>query len=139
MIVLDTNVVSEMMKAERDRRVVAWLRRHPADAIFTTTVNVAEILSGVGFLPAGRRQDDMRAIAVEIFERVFRDRILPFDRAAADAYAEILPARRRMGRPIKEIDAEIAAISRTHGMALATRDFEDFSDCGVDVINPWSA
>ncbi len=138
MIVLDSNVISEVMKKDRDRHVVSWLRRQPGHAIFTTAVNVAEVMTGIALLPIGHRQDELASAAAEVFDRVLLNRILPFDRAAADSYARIVSSRRRIGRPIKELDAQIAAITKVHSMALATRDAADFVECGIEVIDPWT-
>jgi predicted nucleic acid-binding protein len=137
MIVIDTNVISEVMKQNPARSVVTWLRFQPALAVFTTTVTVAEVLTGIRLLPAGKRRDELLAGANEMFDRVLRDRILSFDRVAAEAYAEVTALRRRMGVPIRELDAQIAAITLANRMKLATRDVGDFAGCGVELIDPW--
>jgi toxin FitB len=139
MIILDTNVISEMMKQNPARPVVTWLRFQPALTIFTTAVTVAEILAGIRILPAGKRYDQLLEGANQMFDRVLRDRILSFDHEAAEAYAEIAASRRRLAKPIKELDAQIAAIARSNSMIIATRDIGDFTDCGVDLIDPWTA
>lgn len=139
MIVLDTNVVSELMKssprADRhglDQRT-PWcdrvpFRRHPA-----------EILYGVALVPEGRRRDGLVQAARTAFETYFRGRILPFDSEAAEAFAVLAAGRRQAGRPISQADAQIAAIARSRGAALATRDVADFEGCGVEIVNPWGA
>lgn len=138
MIILDTNVISEMMKNNRARQVVAWLRRQPALEIYTTAVTVAEVMVGIAVLPAGRRRDDLIEAAGLMFGRVLQERVLPFDHFAANAYAEIVASRRSQGKPIKELDGQIAAIARSREMAVATRDVGDFVDCGIQVIDPWA-
>lgn len=136
MIVLDTNVLSEPGRPLPSPRVAAWLRRQPRHDLYTTTISVAELLTGVARLPAGRRRDAIR-IAVEGIIAEMEWRILPFDEAAARAFPEIAARRRKTGRPIALLDALIAAISRSHGAAVATRDVRGFADCGVAVVNPW--
>ena len=137
MFVLDTNVLSEMMRSEPDSKVAAWVSARPASSLFTTTVTQAEILYGLGLLPSGKRRADLEAAVSEVFATDFVGRVLPFDQAAAHAYAEIAVARRRGGRPITQLDAQIAAIARSRDADLATRNIADFEDCGIDVIDPW--
>lgn len=111
----------------------------PAGATFTTTVCEAELKLGAAILPQGQRRSELENAIAAIFRQAFAGRVLPFDRAAADAYALIGAARRRAGRPIATLDAQIAAIARTHGAAVATRNVGDFTDCGIDVVDPWQA
>ena len=96
-----------------------------------------ELLLGAALLPQGRRRKELEQSIVTILQRLFVGRVLPFDRAAANAYAEVASARRRIGRPISTLDAQIAAIARAHGAAVATRNVVDFTDCGIDVVDPW--
>ena len=137
MIVVDTNVLSEEMKAAPDAPVDAWFRRQRPNELFTTTICEAEILLGVALLPDGQRKRELGAAAQKIFA-LFASRILPFDSAAAAAYADIVAERRRMGRPIDGFDAQIAAIARSRGLALATRNVADFEDIGLSIVNPWA-
>ena len=137
MVVLDTNVLSEMLRPEPDRSVWRWLERQPFDVLFTTTVCEAEILFGAALMPAGRRRRAFEEIARALFQDDLSGRILPFDSDAAREYAVIAAARRTKGRPIAEFDAQIAAIARSRGAALATRNIADFRDCGIDLIDPW--
>ena len=139
MIVLDTNVLSEMMRAEPDSTVATWISARPASSLFMTTVTQAEILSGLRLLPSGKRRSGLEAAASKMFATDFVGRVLPFHQAAAQAYAEIAGARRRAGRPITQFDAQIAAIARSRDAGLATRNVADFEDCGVGVIDPWQA
>lgn len=139
MIVLDTNVLSELMKPpeQRSARVFARAHAHPADATFTTVISLAEILDGIEVLPAGRRRDETREIAESVFAVFGEDRILPFDAAAARLYAVLLAQRRRAGRPSAPLDLQIAAIAGANKMAVMTRNASDFEHCGVEIIDPW--
>jgi hypothetical protein len=137
MIIVDTNVLSEEMKPVPAAPVLAWFRRQSAAGLFTTAVCQAEILVGVAMLPDGRRKFDREAAAHSVLG-LFDGRILPFDSAAAAAYAEIVTARQHIGRPINDFDAQIAAIARSRDMALATRNSADFEDIGLRVIDPWA-
>ena len=138
MIIVDTNVLSEEMKPVPAASVLAWFRRQSAEDLFTTAACQAEILAGVATLPGGRRKRDLETVAREVFE-LFSGRILPFDSAAAAAYAEIVATRRQIGRPINDFDAQIAAVARSRNLALATRDGPDFEGIGLQVIDPWAA
>ncbi|MEX0824083.1 MAG: type II toxin-antitoxin system VapC family toxin [Woeseia sp.] len=137
MIVLDTNVLSELMKAEPDTSVVGWVTSQPASRLFITAITQGEILYGIGLLPNGRRRNRIAIAAKAMFAEDFNDRILAFNSDAAAAYADIAVARRASGRPISQFDAQIAAIARSGGAAVATRNVDDFEDCGIDLINPW--
>jgi len=136
MIVLDTNVLSEEMKAAPEPAVHSWLSRQIPLDLFTTAVTEAEIFYGVTMLPDGKRKRDLGAAAQRVLA-LFAGRILPFDSAAAREFAQIVTDRRRAGQPIEHFDAQIAAIARSRGMALATRDMQDFAGTGVQVIDPW--
>ena len=138
MVILDTNVISEAMKPQPDPRVASWMARQNAEDLFTTAIAQAEILHGVAVLPDGKRKQDLASAARQIFG-LFADKIFPFDSAAAELFAEIVAERRRIGRPIGAFDAQIAAIARSTGMALATRNVADFDGVGVTVFDPWRA
>jgi predicted nucleic acid-binding protein len=138
MIVLDTNVLSELMKATPSEAVNSWVARQPPSSLFITTVAQAEILYGLALLPSGSRRDKLRAAAQAMFEEDFAGRILPFDTAAAYEFAEIAAERRQSGRPISQFDAQIAAIARSRGAALSTRNISDFEGCGLQIFNPWN-
>jgi predicted nucleic acid-binding protein len=137
MIVLDTNVLSEMMRERPDAVFGTWMHIQDPVTQFTTAVCEAEILYGLSLLPTGRRRTELAKAAAAVFASL-SGRILPFDSAAAVAFAGISASRRRLGRPIGESDAQIAAIARVHGATVATRDVADFADCGVHVISPWT-
>lgn len=139
MIVLDTNVLSEVMRVSPAPRVSEWLRKQPPPLIFTTTITQAEMLYGIEVLEPGQRRSNLELAARRMFADVFDGRVLTFDGAAAVEYASIAAARKRAGRPISQMDAEIAAIARSQGMSLATRNVDDFDGCGIDVIDPWNA
>jgi hypothetical protein len=138
-IVLDTNIVSELMKPAPAERVVSWLAAQPATSLYTTSITQAEILHGIMLLPSGRRRSAVEAAAEAMFKEDFGGRILSFGSDAAPLYARIAAERRRAGRPISHFDAQIAAIARSAGADIATRNVTDYDACGVNVINPWDA
>lgn len=136
MIVVDTNILSDLLRPAPEPRVVRWLDAQPLGIMATTAVTKAEMIYGVERLPEGQRRRALTLIVSAIMER-FAGRILPFDEAAAAHYASIVIARRKMGRPIEPLDAQIVAIAAAHGAAVATRD-RDMRDCGIPLINPWN-
>lgn len=136
MIVLDTNVVSELMRAEPAPEVLAWLRQNSGAGLYTTAVTVAEIRYDIARLPEGLRRESLHQAANEIFT-AFPRQVLPFDLAAAGAYADVVAGRERLGHPIDGFDAQIAAICRTRVATLATRNTKDFTDTGIQVVDPW--
>lgn len=138
MIVLDTNVLSELLRPAPNAAVLAWLADQPRAALFTTTVIRAEILYGVRLLPEGARKQALLGATRAIFDEDFAGQVLSFDSDAADAYAEIAASRRSAGKPISQFDAMIAAVARSRGASLATRNVKDFVGCGIEVIDPWS-
>jgi len=137
MILLDTNVISELMKAMPDASVEAWVDSQPSAALFLTTITEAELRYGVALLPKGRRRDRIEDALATMLADDFAERILPFDSPAAIAYATVAARRRQAGRPMTQFDAQIAAIARSRGAALATRNTADFEGCGVEIFNPW--
>ncbi|HVA44581.1 MAG TPA: type II toxin-antitoxin system VapC family toxin [Acidimicrobiales bacterium] len=136
-VVLDTNVISELMRPEPDAGVVAWVGRLSPAAVCTTVVTLAEIRFGIARLPSGRRRALLDAAADDVFV-TFADRVLPFDAVAAGQYADVVVERERAGAPISGFDAQIAAICRTHRAALATRNIGDFDHLGLNLLNPWT-
>jgi hypothetical protein len=136
-IVLDTNVVSELLRPAPEARVEAWLAARDGALVYFTAVGEAELRDGLALLPAGKRRQALGKAVEGILEEDFRGRILPFDREAARAYAAIAAERRAAGRPIAQLDCLIAAIARARGAAVATRNTEEFEGCGVMVIDPW--
>jgi predicted nucleic acid-binding protein len=137
MIVLDTNVISELMRAEPGSPVDLWLALQGSDEVYTTVVTEAEILFGIEAAPEGRKRERLRQEAEEIFSH-FDGRVLAFDRAAARAYGRIVAARKAAGRPVGAMDAQILAIASSRDATVATRDVSDFEGCGVRVVNPWT-
>ena len=139
MLVLDTNVISELIRDDPNATVKTWWDGQTLAELYTASVVEAELLSGAQLLPAGRRRESLSE-SIESFIAVFFDeRVLPFDRAAAQEYATIMAHRRSIGRPMEghELDCQIAAIARSSGATVATRNVRDFADCGVPVVNPW--
>ena len=138
MTILDTNVLSEVMAASPSEAALAWIsNRRLVDPLFITTITVAEILYGIEILAPGRRREKLRAEAEAMFSEDFAGQILVFDEQAARSLSQIAAERRRRGRPMAELDAQIAAIAHVHGAALATRNIGDFEGCGVKLMNPW--
>ena len=137
MIVLDTNVLSELAKQRPDENVRRWLNRQQPAEIFVTAIARAEMLSGIALMPEGKRRAGMWAATERVFAEQFPDKVLAFDGDAATAYAEIVAARKRRGRPVSGFDALIAAIARAHKAAVATRDVGGFEHAGIAIINPW--
>lgn len=139
MIVLDTNVVSELMRPTPTPAVEQWVAARPAASLFFSVVGEAELRYGVAILAAGRRRDALASAVKAMLRDDFAGRVLPFDSAAARAYAEIAARCRAVGRPVAQADGLIAAIARSRGMALATRNVRDFEEMGLDLLDPWAA
>lgn len=137
MLLLDTNVVSELMRPRPDARVLDWVAAQPMAEMAIAAVTVMEIRFGIALLPGGRRRTDLDASFRLLVAQGFAGRVLPFDHAVAETCADIRARRRRRGHPIATEDSMIAAIARVHGAQLATRDGSDFEGCGVTVIDPW--
>ncbi|WP_027484595.1 type II toxin-antitoxin system VapC family toxin [Rhodanobacter sp. OR87] len=139
MIILDTNVLSETLRPAPDERVLTWLGAQPRPALFTTTVTRGELFYGLHLLADSQRKTSLLSAVLSIFDADLAGQVLSFDSDAADAYAEIAANRRAAGKPISQFDAMIAAIARSRGAGLATRNVKNFVDCGIAVINPWAA
>ncbi|MBI1181468.1 MAG: PIN domain-containing protein [Alphaproteobacteria bacterium] len=137
MILLDTNVVSELMSDRANPAVVAWIDAQQRTDLFVSSIAVAEILYGLRAMPAGRRRDGLSLRFEQFIREVFADRELGFDERAAKAYADIRGARKEMGRPMSNFDGQIAAIAQVHGLAIATRNTRDFEGAGLDLVNPF--
>lgn len=135
---LDTNVLSELLRAAPDPVVLGWLAAQPADSLFVSAVTQAEMLLGARLLPLGKRRKHLEDALEAMFREDFAGHVLPFDGRCASAYADIVVARRELGRPISQFDAQIAAISMTHRLELATRNVADFEDCGLSIVDPWA-
>ncbi len=139
MIVLDTNVVSELLRPSPDPAVETWVGNCPATGLYFSAVGEAELRYGLAIMPPGRRQTALASAIEAILREDFAERILLFDSAAAGAYAEIASGRRRAGRPIGEADCQIAAIARFRGMAIAARNVRDFEGIEIEIVDPWQA
>lgn len=137
MSILDTNVVSELMRPSPSEIVARWVDRQISTSLYISTITEAELRYGAELLPEGRRKNGLLSTMESMFREEFAGRILPFDRAAAQAYAVIAAARRAAGLSVEHSDCQIAAIARATGMSVVTRNVRDFESCGVDIINPW--
>lgn len=137
MFVLDTNVISEMTRPEPDGGVLRWLKETPRAALFLPSVVVAELLAGVELLPAGRRRDGLSGFVSGFISGTPQENLLAFGIREAAFYATIVARRRRRGKDIAPLDAQIASIAAASGMPIVTRNVRDFEDCGIDVVNPW--
>lgn len=138
MIILDTNVLSELMRPEPSPRVVAWVAKQPATELFTTSITEAEVFYGIELLTKGKRREGLLAAAEAMFAEDLAGRIFGFESDAARVFSKIAAHRRALGRPVSHADAQIAAIVQVRGAKLATRNVADFADCGLDVVDPWN-
>ena len=138
MIILDTNVLSELMRPKPSARVVSWVAKHPATEIFTTSITAAEIFYGIALLTKGKRREGLLAAAESMFAEDLAGRVFGFESDAARVFSKISASRRTRGRPISQADAQIAAIAHVRSAKLATRNIKDFEECGVDVVDPWN-
>ena len=139
MILLDTNVISELMRPVPSSVVESWMTGQPTASLFISAITEAELRYGLALLPEGQRRRNLLSQMEAMLAEDFAGRILPFDRSSAVTYAQITAARRHAGRPIAQLDAQIAAIAAARGAAVATRNIADFDGCGVVVLNPWVA
>lgn len=136
MVVIETNIVSELMCVEPSAEVLAWIDDRSARELFVTAVTDAEVRTGIASLPEGRRRRGLADACERAFGTLFAGRVLPFDGDAARAYAEIASVRRMLGRPASHADCQIAAIARSCGMAVVTRNVRDFEDMGIEIFDP---
>ena len=139
MILLDTNVASELIRPLPASQVIGWLSRQASDDLFLSVISEAELRVGVLLMPPGQKRDKIAAAIEILLGTYFAGRVLDFNRTAARHYAEILTTRRSMGRPVSHQDAQIAAIAKANGIPLATRNTRDFDHVGVQVIDPWQS
>ena len=137
-VLLDTNVVSELLRPSPNPAVEGWVAGRQAADLHFSAVSEAELRYGVALLPAGRRRDAL-ALAVEaILREDFEDRVLPFDSEAAREYVDIAASRRTAGRPVAPADCQIAAIARSRDLTIATRNVRDFADMEIELVDPWA-
>jgi predicted nucleic acid-binding protein len=139
MIILDTNVLSELLRPAPAGQVERWLAAQDGTKVYFTTVGEAELRLGVAILSAGKRRAALTTAIEGLLDEDFRDRILPFDRPAARAYATIAAERRAADRPISQFDCQIAAIARAREATVATRNISDYEGCGIELIDPWTS
>jgi predicted nucleic acid-binding protein len=137
MIILDTNVLSEFMRAVPNPAVMDWIAQQISTEVFVTTITQAEMYYRLALLPLGKRRSDMERVVQQMFEQDFSGRILSFDSAAALEYAKLASLRRQIGKPIAQADAQIAAIAISKNAVLATRNIADFCGCHLTLVNPW--
>ena len=138
-VLLDTDVVSELMRKVPDPTVAVWAAGHRLEHLFFSAVGEAELRYGAAILPTGQRRETLVSDIERMLGEAFEDRVLPFDSSAAHAYADIAATRRSTGRPVAPADCQIAAIARSRRMAVATRNVRDFDDAGIEVVDPWAA
>jgi predicted nucleic acid-binding protein len=138
-IILDTNVISELTRPAPDPGVISWLDSLPAEETAITAITAAELRYGVRRMPDGRRKVELSEAVHLLISADFRDRVEPFDVLAADQYADVVAGRERAGHPISISDAQVAAICRVLNATLATRNTSDFTGTGVNLTDPWKA
>lgn len=137
MFILDTNVVSEFVRPEPAPSVISWFASNRRGDLFLPSAVVAEMLFGIERMPSGKRKESLREFAEAFIATGGPERVLPFTEAEARAYARIGAHRQNIGRPISQLDAQIAATAAVRGLPVVTRNIRDFADCGVEVVNPW--
>ena len=137
MILVDTNVISETLRQQPDPAVVRWMDAQSIETLYLSAVTVAELRYGIAVLPEGRRRQVLHNGLEQSVLPLFEGRILPFDGAAAESYAELMAAARRRGRGVSAADGYIAATAHAAGLMVATRDTSPFEAVGLAVVNPW--
>ena len=137
-VLLDTNVVSELMRRTPDPAVAMWAAGQRLDSLFFSAVGEAELRYGAAVLPTGQRRGTLVSDIERMLVEAFENRVLPFDSGAARAYADIAAMRRSAGRPVASTDCQIAAIARSRRMAVATRNVRDFEGADIGVVDPWT-
>ncbi|MEA3410198.1 MAG: type II toxin-antitoxin system VapC family toxin [Pseudomonadota bacterium] len=137
MILIDTNVISEIMKVEPSEAVVSWLNDQKSDALYVSAVTIGEIEYGLRVMPIGKRQLRLKERFERFVSLAFAQRVLAYDETAARAYGENMGLRKETGRPMNIPDGQIAAIARANTLTVATRNTRDFEDCGIELIDPF--
>jgi predicted nucleic acid-binding protein len=136
MIILDTNVISELMRSKPFSAVASWVAKHSATELATTSITEAEILFGIEILEKSKRRDGLLTATEAMFGEDFAGRVFGFDSEAARVFSRIAAHRSTLGSPISHGDAQIASIAKARGAKLATRNIADFAECGLDVVDP---
>ncbi|WP_291049978.1 type II toxin-antitoxin system VapC family toxin [Herbiconiux sp.] len=137
MILLDTNVISELMLTEADSGVLHWFADLPREEVATTAVCAAELFKGIATMPEGAKRTTVAELVSMMLDVELAGRIHPFDADAALEFAEVFSTRKALGRPVSYADAQIASIARVHHATIATRNTRDFEYAGIEVVNPW--
>ncbi|MDU9049154.1 MAG: type II toxin-antitoxin system VapC family toxin [Candidatus Electrothrix sp. Rat3] len=137
MILLDTNIISEVMRRKPSDRVLGWLNLRNKEELFVSSITIAEICYGLRILPVGQRKKQLETHFEQFIAQGFTGRIIGFDESAARVYAEIMGLRKEKGRPMSLPDGQIAAVARSNNLALATRNIRDFGHCEIELINPF--
>lgn len=138
MIILDTNIISEIMKLEPSDSVMSWLNKQETIKLFITTITIAEISYGLNILPKGKRRATLEEAFDNAISDAFRHQILPFDESSAHMYGKMMGLKKKLGHPVSVPDGQIASIARVNDAIVATRNIRDFTDCGLELINPFS-
>lgn len=137
MIIIDTNIVSEMMRPSPETTVINWFNNQETNSLYLTTISIAEIRYGIRALPDGKRSQLLAEGFNALIENAFKNRILNFDEGAAYQYGEVMGKRKEIGRPLDCLDGQIIAIAKANNCAVATRNTRDFEHCGLTLINPF--
>lgn len=137
MILIDTNIISEMMKPMPNTNVMNWLDQQEVIKLYVSTVTIAEIAYGINALSEGNRRNVLEESFHSVLREAFEHRILPFDEVAAHLYGKIMTRRKELGKPLSILDGQIAAIARANNFTVATRNSKDFADCDLNLINPF--
>ncbi len=138
MIILDTNIISEVMRPLPDQNVIQWLNKQKSDNLYVSSISIAEINYGLYALPQGKRKQQLKNRFKQFINKAFCYRILDFDKQAAILYGQIMGEGKLTGHPMNVLDGQIAAIALHHGFAVASRNVKDFNYCGVEIINPFA-
>jgi hypothetical protein len=139
MIILDTNVLSALMRKQPEAPVVAWLNRQPVESVWITSITLFEALLGLALLPSGRRRQALEAAFARLLNEDLENRVLDFDSAAATEAASLASTRQKDGRPVDRRDTQIAGIALARRATLATRNVRHFSDLKISIVDPWAA
>jgi predicted nucleic acid-binding protein len=138
MIILDTNIISELMKQSPSSFVSDWIDKQEVSLLFVSSITIAELSYGICVLPEGARKNHLNNAFNTMIKEAFKHRVLFFNEAAAYYYGKLMAHRKNLGRPLSILDGQIAAITVQQGASLATRNTKDFSGCGLDLINPFN-